>query len=305
LNYDDTLHKDDDEDEHTSLSDECEEDDDDEDQEESDTVVPSHYRPPTTSLTANGKAARDIVSGHFGPRGDFLSLTHFIDQSERETINKDCKISENFYTRIGTIERPLNSTKWNGKERDKEWYKLISNMREMYDCEMAVIYNIVNGNQNTACRHALQLVDLTLDCAANANLERLKLRSGSSVVDLIRHRGEEEILQPTYKRIIADKAKEESELFTLTRGSSSQQPPRLGKWGRMRQGWDSRPSRSGSRGRRAPAQSSSINKGSFSRFPSRHQSTERRASLRGQQVINKTVQSRQSHKPFLAGSKKF
>jgi hypothetical protein len=212
---------------------------------------------------------------------------------------------EPYFPKIRKIERPITDGKWSEKEKDRKLFKLISTMREMYQVQMGLIYNIANGKQKEACKHALQLVDLTLDCASSANIERVRLRSGTSVVDMIRHTDEEEVLQAPYKAIIAQKAKEESELQTLTRGRSFQRSaPSLRKWGKMRRGWYSPPSRSGSRGRGEPPQSRSNSTGVYPRYPVRHQSVGKWAPKREQQD-SKTDQPRQAAKSFPAGSRKF
>jgi hypothetical protein len=305
--------EDDDDDEGDDDTDDQNDDNEEEDDLEDDSiheddergVVPSHPHSKPSKLTVDGKAAREILKEHFGPLDDFLPLTHSISKKKKDSIINQTESLEAFYPKIRRIERPFTDQKWNEREKDRKLYKLITTMREMYDCEMGVLFDIATGNQKKACQHALQLIDLTLDCATNANLDRVSLRSGSSVVDMIKHADEEEVLQAPYKQVIAKKAKEESELQTLTRGRSFQRPaPSLRKWGRMRRGWDSPPSRSGSRGRGGPSQSKSKSTGVYPRYPARHQSSERRAPSAGQQD-KKTVHSVHSPKSFPVGSRKF
>jgi hypothetical protein len=230
-------------------------------------------------LTSKGKAAKEVLEEHYGDQAKFHPLTHSISRSEREAIVRGTTKTEPFFSRIRKIEIPFKYSKWTDKDKEKKLYKQMCRYKDMYEIQMTMLYDIVNGEQQQACRHLLQMVDLTLDAATITNLERLSLRSGPSVVQSIRHAEEEAVFQDPYKAIITAKAKEAQELRTMA-GRRFFQPgnTRLRKWGTLRRGWDTRTPRSGLRGSRDPPQSRSRSSGDYPRSAATHQSVGRWAS---------------------------
>jgi hypothetical protein len=90
----------------------------------------------------------------------------------------------------------------------------------MYEIQLAILFNIVNGKQKRAGKQLLNLLDLTLDTARTANVARIRLRSGNAVIDSIMHAEEESVMQKPYKDILSAKAKEAHDLETVTGGRS-------------------------------------------------------------------------------------
>jgi hypothetical protein len=213
-------------------------------------------RTQSTLLTAKGKAAKEVLQGHFGELDKFHPMTHSISRGERSGILKGIAETEPFFPRIKRIEIPFKYSKWSDKDKERKLYKQICRLRDIYEVQMTTLYDIMNGGQTNACRHLLQTIDLTLDAATTANLERLSLRSGPSVVQSIKHAEDEAVLQDPYKAIISAKAKEAHELQTMADKRLFQPAQQsLRKWGTLRRGWDSRSPRSGWRGRRDSSQS--------------------------------------------------
>jgi hypothetical protein len=297
--YDEGCDEDDDEEEDDDKDSDAE-DDDEEDE------VDNHPLQPTSSVpcSAKGKKAREIMTDHFGDLNKFQPMTHVLPKTKRDDIIKAVQATEAFYPPVREIERPFNFTKWNDKEKERKLYKQVCDMKQMYQLEMALVYHIANGDQELACKRAMQLVDVTLDTAANVNLERLALRSGATVVDYIRHVGEEPVYQQRYKDITSEKAKEARDLQTVAEVHSFQNKQRLRQWGPMRRGWEGRTARRQSRGRFKPSQSKSTPSGGYSKGTARHWSAGKWAPSKEQQA-KKNDQPRQENKSKPVGSRKF
>jgi hypothetical protein len=277
--------------------------DQDRDRGDDDRVGVSSHPPSVQQLSARGKAAREILVGHFGPLENFLPLTFTVDHKRKEEISDASEALEPFFPKIRKIEKAFKFKREIDREKETLLQALIVHMRGMYEVEMGAIYNITNGNQKEAMRHLLQLTDLTLDCASNANMDRLKIRSGPAVVDMIRHADEEEVVQPTYKKIIEKKAKEANELNTLVRGNALPTPVlSLPKWGVMHKNWNAPPFRSGSRGGKNFKKNRSTSAGVYPQFPVHHQAFGKLVPK--EQQVNKQGQARKTTKFFPGGSGK-
>jgi hypothetical protein len=250
---------------------EDDEDDDEDDDDEDDSDYPPRPRK-LVPLTKKGRIARDTLTNHFGDLEVFYPLTFSITRAEREAMLKTAAETESFFPRIKEIERPTKNR--NQKEKDRMLYKEVCRLKDMYEIQMAILFNIVNGKQKRAGKQLLNLLDLTLDTARTANVARIRLRSGNAVVDSIMHAEEESVWQKPYRDILSAKAKDAHDLETVTgeRFFPSNQG-RLHKWGKLSGRWNAPSSRAGSRGGGAPPQSRSYSPGGFPPFAAARQSS--------------------------------
>jgi hypothetical protein len=275
--------------------DDSEDDEEDADDDEDDSLHPP--RPPKRApLTRKGRIARVTLSNHYGDLDSFYPLTFSITRAEREAMVKKAAETENFFPRIKEIERP--TTIRSLKDKDRMLYKEVCRLKEMYEIQMAVLFNIVNGKQKRAGKQLLDLLDLTLDTARTANVARLRLRSGNAVIDTIMHAEEESIMQKPYRDILSAKAKDAHDLETVTGGRffpSGQGS--LHKWGKLSGKWNAPSPRAGSRGGRAPRQSRSFSPGGFPPFAATRQSAGRLPFANKQRGFKANQQRRASEPP--------
>jgi hypothetical protein len=264
---------DDDADDDVDDGDDSEDDDDSEDEDEDDeddSVHPPRLRK-LVPLSTKGRIARNTLTNHFGDLEAFYPLTFFITRAEREAMLKKAAETEAFFPRIKDIERPTKIKSL--KDRDRMLCKEVCRLKDMYEIQMAILFNIVNGKQKRAGKQLLNLLDLTLDTARTANVDRLRLRSGNAIIDSILHAEEESVLQQPYRDILSAKAKEAHDLETVTGGRfSPSNQGSLHKWGKLNGKWNAPPFRAGSRGGRAPRQSRSYSPGGFPPFATTRQS---------------------------------
>jgi hypothetical protein len=260
--------------------------------------LPRDDRQHSQPLTPSGKQAREMMEEYFGDLETFTPLTFTLQKSEREEITREGEETEEFYPAIKEIERTMTFVDKGENEREKQLYKQVNSMKQLYQMQMGVVYSMAKGDQDMMARQTMEMVAVTLDTAAQANLDRLTLRAGPTVADALRHRDEEAVYQQAYRSIATQRAGEARDLQTLLDMQMQQNRSTMRKWQPMRPGFMARTARRGSRGRRKPYRSPS--KQWYNRpRPVARPNPPRTGGFFGQPQNLRHAPSQQQQKPFL------
>jgi hypothetical protein len=253
--------------------------------------------------TEEEKETRLVLTEHFGDLTKLDPLTYELKKETKDEITREAVMPDPFYPKIGPVERPMKLPKPFDKEKEKIMPKQMTDVRLMYDLQMATLHHIINGRQDEACDSCLRQIDITLDRASNCNLERYSLRASPQVVESIRHAGEEPVVRDSYRKVTEALAKEDNDLRVITqRKFFPQRTTRLRGWKTRRPGWSSDRGPMRSAGRRNSSQSKFYSAGDTSRFQTRHSSAGRSFREREPEDHKKDRQTPQ--RSYSPGSKK-
>jgi hypothetical protein len=261
-------------------------------------LQPWEGHPHSQPLTPSGKQAREIMEEYFGDLNTFTPLTFTLQKPQREEIGRAGEETEEFFPPIREIEKAMVFPDKVDTEREKQLYKQVSSMKQLYQMQMGMVQSLANGDQDMIARQTMELVAVTLDTATQANLDRLTLRAGPVVADTLRHRDEEAVFQQEYKDIATQRASEARDLQALLDIQMRQNKPSLRRWGPMRPGYIARTARRGSHGRSRPLQKPSKRWYNRPRHVARP-NPPRTGGFFGQPQNLRHAPSQQQQKPFL------
>jgi hypothetical protein len=240
---------------------------------------------------------------HFGSLNELKPLTFTLQREDREEIAKTVEDTEVFFPPIREIEKTTFFADPAENEREKQLFKQVSSMKQLYQTEIAMEYSLADGDQDTVVPQVMQLGAMTMDTARQANLDRLTLRMGPTIADTLRHREEEPVYQNEYRDIASQKASEARDLQILLALQVLQSRQSLRNFGPMPPGHQARSPHRGKRGGSRPNRSTSAPIFGQPRRAARHKPVGKLGSF-GNQQVKRYDQPQPVHKPFLGGKRK-
>jgi hypothetical protein len=255
-------------------------------------------------LSSKAQSTKRRLEEHLGELTKVDPLDYPLSKKEKQAIVDATSKTEEFFPSMHSIKQPIKYHRWGDRERDKQLYKTLNDIKQMYEMQMLLLHTIVNGDQDEACDICLQQVDLMMHRATSVNLERVGILTSPAVVEMSKHDEEEPILRGRHRKLISEKAKEDADIRTLTSRPSSQTGSEsLRGWKPLRRGGGSRSFRGDSLGARYPPQSTKYKTGHYHPSTTRHQYKAGRYTSKGDSNKSRFTQRTDTSQPASVGSR--